>query len=41
MERKNLQKCGYLENNKSFFDEIKNIFIFFEGLSFGEKFKNW
>ena len=25
------------ENEKSFFDEIKNIFIVFEGLSFGEK----
>ena len=30
------QKCEYLENEKSFLDEIKNI-ILFEGLSFGEK----
>ena len=35
MER--LQKCEYLEKEKSFSDEIKNIFIVFEGLSFGEK----
>ena len=32
-----LQKFEYLENRKSFFDEIKNIFYSFEGLLFGEK----
>ena len=31
------QKLEYLENEKSFLDETKNIFIVFEGLSFGEK----
>ena len=37
-ERKtNIQKFGYLENEKSFLDEIKTFFIVFEGLSFGEK----
>ena len=25
-EREKVQKCEYLENEKSFFDEIKNIF---------------
>ena len=34
-----MQKFEYLENGKSFLDEIKNIFIVFEGLSFGEKLK--
>ena len=38
-ERKKLQKLEYLEYQKSFLDEIKNIFIVFEGLSFGEKIK--
>ena len=37
-KRKNT-KFEYLENEKSFLDEIKNIFIVFEGLSFGEKIK--
>ena len=32
-----LQKSEYLENEKSFLDEIKNIFIVFEGVSFDEK----
>ena len=32
--RKKLQKFEYLENEKSFFDEIKIMFIIFEGLSF-------
>ena len=32
-----IQKLEYLENEKSFVDEIKNIFIVFEGLPFGEK----
>ena len=27
----------YLENEKSFLNEIKKCFIVFEGLSFGEK----
>ena len=30
-------KLEYLENEKSFLDEIKNIFHSFEELSFGEK----
>ena len=32
-----IQKIEYLENEKSFLDEIKNVFIVFEGLSFGTK----
>ena len=32
-----VQKLEYLENEKSFLDEIKNIFHSFEELSFGEK----
>ena len=34
-----IQKFKYLENEKSFLDEIKNKtpFIGFEGLSFGDK----
>ena len=32
-EGKKLQKFDYLENEKSFLDEIKNIFIVFKGLS--------
>ena len=38
-EEEKIQKCQHLENGKSFLDEIKNIFQFFEGLSFGEKIK--
>ena len=34
-----LQKFEYLENEKSFLDEIKNIFTVFEGLYFSEKLK--
>ena len=34
-----IQKLEYLENEKSFLDEIKKPFIVFEGLSFGEKQK--
>ena len=43
VERKEkLQKCGFLENEKSFLDEIKFFFFaVFEGLSFDEKIKNW
>ena len=40
-EGKKLQKFEYLGNKKSFFDEIKNIFIVFEGISFDEKIKIW
>ena len=29
------QKLEYLKNEKSFSDETKNIYIVFEGLSFG------
>ena len=36
-EGKKLQKFEYLENEKSFLDEIKNIFVVFKELSFGEK----
>ena len=32
-----IQKFEYLENGKSFLDEIKTFLIVFEGLSFGEK----
>ena len=32
-----IQKCEYLENEKSFLNEIKAFCIAFEGLSFGEK----
>ena len=41
VERKEekLQKFEYLENEKSFLDEIKTFFTVFEGLSFGEKIK--
>ena len=34
-----IQKFKYLENKKSFLDEIKALFIALEGLSFGEKQK--
>ena len=34
-----IQKFEYLENKKSFLDEIKTSFIVFVGLSFGEKQK--
>ena len=33
------QKLEYLENEKSFSDELKIFFIVFKGLSFGEKIK--
>ena len=38
-EGKRIQRFKYLENEKSFLDEIKKIFIEFEGLSFGENIK--
>ena len=38
--RAEIQKTEYLENEKSFLDEIKNIFIVFQGHSFGENIKN-
>ena len=38
---KKLQIFEYLENEKSIFDEIKNIFHIFKGLSFGAKIKIW
>ena len=40
-EEKELQKFEDLENEKSFLDEMKNIFIVFKGLSFCEKIKVW
>ena len=36
-EEEKIQKSEYLENKKSFLDEIKIIFSVSEGLSFGEK----
>ena len=36
-----IQKFEYLENKKSFLDQIKSSFIVFEGLSFGEKIEIW
>ena len=38
-EGKKLQNVEYIENEKSFLDEIKTLFIVLEGLSFGEKIK--
>ena len=38
-EEQKLQKFEYLENEKSFVDEIRHFFKFFEGLPFGEKKK--
>ena len=40
-EEEKMQKFEYLENEKSFLDEIKTSFTVFEGLSFGGKIKNW
>ena len=37
--RTEIQKFEYLENEKSFLDKIKSIFIVFEEPSFGEKIK--
>ena len=37
--RENLKTFEYLENEKNFFDQTKNIFIVFEELSFSEKIK--
>ena len=41
VEREKLQKFEYLENEKSFFEEIKKktLFIVLEGLSFSGKTK--
>ena len=38
-EEDKIQKSEYLENEKSFLDEIKKHFSVFEGLPFGEKIK--
>ena len=38
-EEQKLQKFECLENEKSFLDEIKTLFIVFQGLSLGEKIK--
>ena len=32
-----MQKFEYLENEESFLDEIKSIFIVFEGISYDKK----
>ena len=40
-EEKKLQKSEYLENEKSFLDEIKTLDIVLGGLSFREKIKIW
>ena len=34
-----IQRLEYLKNEKSFLDEVKNIFQFFKRLSFGEKWR--
>ena len=39
-EEAKLQKSEYLENEKSFLDEIKTFFTVLEGLSFGKKNRN-
>ena len=39
VEREKLQNFEYLENEKSFFDEIKNIFQFWQGYHLVEKQK--
>ena len=36
-EEEKIQKIEYLENEKSFLDDIKTFSTVFEGLSFGEK----
>ena len=38
---KKSQKFDYLENEKSFLDEVKTFSIVSEGLSFCEKIKIW
>ena len=38
-EEEKIQKFEYLENEKSFLQEIKTFFTVFEGLSFGEQIK--
>ena len=38
-KEKKIQKLEYIENENSFLDEIKSIFIVFEGLSFDEQLK--
>ena len=38
-EEKKIQKLEYIENENSFLDEIKSIFIVFERLSFDEQLK--
>ena len=40
MNKKSRQKIKYLENKKSFLDEIKHIFHHFKGLSL-EKIKHY
>ena len=37
VEREKLQNFEYLENEKSFFEEIKNIFQFWQGYHLVEK----
>ena len=39
VEREKLQNFEYLENEKSFFEEIKNIFQFWQGYHLVEKQK--
>ena len=41
MPKKSKQKFKYLENEKSFQDEIKGIFIIFEGLSLKQIIKRF
>ena len=39
--RKKIQAFEYLKNKKGLLNEIKTLFIVFEGLSFSEKIKIW
>ena len=41
MTKMSRQKLNYLENEKSFWGEIKSIFIFLKGLSVQKLFQTW
>ena len=41
MTKKSRQKFKYRENEESFYDEIKNIFIIFKGLSLKQTKRIW
>ena len=40
-EERKLQQFEYLENGKSFFDEMKIIFMIFEEIAFHKNKKSW